>query len=507
MDLAEIEDVVQTLRASFKKGKTLSKESRHRNLNNLLRLLDDHADDFIDAMHKDFRKPPQEARGYEVDGTKAEITIHLNALDNLMKPKNVNDGSYLLMGKKTFLKPEPYGVVLIIGAWNYPLQLTLYPLVGAIAAGNCAVIKPSEITAEFAAALEKYLPQYLDQDCFRIVNGDKSVAENLLKCRFDYIMYTGNATVGRIIMEAASKHLTPVTLELGGKSPAVVDSRTSLSTAAKRIVWGKYVNDGQTCIAPDYVLCEKKVKDELITEMKRHAALFYGSDPQKSESLGRIINDRHFERVAKLLKDKEKYIVHGGEIDRADRYIAPTILVDVPLDDPLMQEEIFGPLLPVVAVDNLQKALDFINEREKPLVIYTFSDNSAFIDEVVQETSSGAVVVNDTLLHAGIDVLPFGGVGASGMGRYHGLYSFETFSHMKPCFVDPYFKYLDFSLIARYPPYTKQKERIVSLILKKFNKNELRVLFLIKLTLVVALVAVVFKFFQVDEMLGRIIGK
>ncbi|HYL51007.1 MAG TPA: aldehyde dehydrogenase family protein, partial [Acidimicrobiia bacterium] len=344
---------------------------------------------------------------------------------------------------------------LIIGPWNYPVQLVLAPLIGAIAAGNCAVLKPSEVAPHASRTLARILPEYLDPDAVAVVEGAVPETTALLAERFDHVFYTGNGAVGRIVMEAAAKHLTPVTLELGGKSPAIVDRHADVAVAARRIAWGKYVNAGQTCVAPDYVLVDAQLEDALLDRLRESVHQFYGADPRRSPDYARIVNDRHFERLQRLARDGE--IVYGGEHDAASRYFAPTALRNVPVGASVMQEEIFGPILPVIPVADVTAAIDFVNEREKPLALYLFSESQAVQERVVEETTSGGVALNATMMHLAVAELPFGGVGPSGIGAYHGRAGFDTFSHKKsvlakPTRIDP---------PIAYPPYTRLKEALI----------------------------------------------
>ncbi|XP_054994473.1 aldehyde dehydrogenase family 3 member A2 isoform X4 [Sorex araneus] len=387
------------------------------------------------------------------------------------------------MMDEAYVQPEPLGVVLIIGAWNYPIVLTIQPLIGAIAAGNAAIIKPSELSENTAKVLDKLLPQYLDQDLYVVINGGVPETTELLKQRFDHILYTGNTAVGKIVMEAAAKYLTPVTLELGGKSPCYIDRDCDLDVACRRIAWGKYMNCGQTCIAPDYVLCEPSLQSQVVQKIKETVKEFYGENIKESPDYERIINLRHFKRIQSLLEGQK--IAFGGEMDEATRYIAPIILTDVNPETKVMQEEIFGPILPIVPIKNVDEAINFINDREKPLAFYVFSRNNKLIKRMINETSSGGVTANDVIMHFTLNSLPFGGVGSSGMGAYHGKHSFDTFSHLRPCLL----KSLkgESANKLRYPPNSQSKvDWAKFFILKRFNKGKLGLLFLAFLGIVVA---------------------
>jgi aldehyde dehydrogenase (NAD+) len=348
--------------------------------------------------------------------------------------------------------------VLIIGPWNYPVQLVLAPLVGALAAGNAAVLKPSEVAAHTSRALARLIPRYLDGDAIAVIEGGVPETTALLDERWDHIFYTGNGTVGRVVMAAAAKHLTPVTLELGGKSPTIVDRSANLDVAARRIVWGKYINAGQTCVAPDYVLVDRRVEGPLSARMRDAVRQFYGDDPQASNDYGRIINDRHFARLARLIDDEGSgEVLYGGDRDEDDRYFSPTAVRNPELTSPIMQEEIFGPILPVIAVDDTASAIEFVNSREKPLALYVFAEETEVANRVIASTSSGGACVNATIFHLAVPGLPFGGVGASGMGAYHGRATFETFSHAKSVLTKP--TGIDPSIA--YPPYRGIKAKLL----------------------------------------------
>jgi len=345
--------------------------------------------------------------------------------------------------------------VLIIGAWNYPIQLTLLPLVGALSAGNCVVLKPSEVSEHTAQVLADLLPKYLDPKAVAVVNGAVPETQEVLAQRFDKILYTGNGMVGRIILQAAAKHLTPCILELGGKSPAVVDRNCDIKVAARRIAWGKWMNCGQTCIAPDYVMCEKSIQADLVRELEAASHEFFSKDPKSSESYARIINGRHYTRIRGLMSAGTTVMGGEKECDEKDKYIPPTIITDIDDKAPIMKEEIFGPVLPIKTVDSIDSAIRFINDHDKPLALYVFSNDDKVCERVLTQTSSGGAIANDTLMHAGVPQLPFGGVGASGMGAYHGKLSFEAFSHQRAVMV----KKLGMEGVnsIRYPPYSAKK--------------------------------------------------
>jgi aldehyde dehydrogenase (NAD+) len=453
-DIAKIPPLVQALRASFDAGTTRPISWRKGQLDQIARLMDDHGEDFLAALKADLGKPALEARITDISIVKSEAMLAKKHLARWMRPQKVRTPLEQHPASARILH-EPLGVVLIIAPWNYPVQLLFSPLVGAIAAGNCVVLKPSEVTPHVSELLGRLVPKYLDRGCVALVQGGADETSALLKERFDHILYTGNGSIGRIVMEAAAQHLTPVTLELGGKSPCIVDRDVDLEVTARRIVWGKFLNAGQTCIAPDYVLVHESRETELLDALKRCLREFYGENPKRSADFGRIVNERHHRRLAVLLKDGE--IVVGGEADESDRYIAPTILRNVSPQAAVMNDEIFGPILPVLTIRSIDEAIQFVNARPKPLALYIFTRDLKVEEEVLSRTSSGGACVNATLWHLANSNLPFGGVGPSGMGAYHGRDSFETFSHRKSVVrkstrVDP--------KIA-YPPYTKLKTQIL----------------------------------------------
>jgi aldehyde dehydrogenase (NAD+) len=449
------ETAVARLRSSFDSGRTRPLEYRQEQLAGLARLLKEREGEFESAIHQDLGRPSLEIYASEIALVASELALTRKKLRAWARPQRVPTSLVAQPGKSRIYH-DPLGVVLIIGPWNYPLQLVLAPLVGAIAAGNCAIVKPSEVVPTISAVLAARLPEYIDPECVQVVEGGVDETTELLAQQFDHIFYTGNGTVGRIVMEAAAKHLTPVTLELGGKSPCLVDQQTDLDVAARRIVWGKFYNAGQTCVAPDYVLVHQAVLEGLLSRLKETIHAFFGADPRQSPDYGRIVNARHHRRLMKLLPGSGT-IVTGGTADEDARFIAPTILRDVPANAPVMTDEIFGPILPVLGVSDMEQAIAFVNSRPKPLALYLFSSDPLIQESVLERTSSGGVTVNHALLHLTVPSLPFGGVGPSGMGAYHGRASFETFSHKKSVLVKP--TWLDPSIF--YPPYTAFKKKIV----------------------------------------------
>lgn len=449
--------LVADVRGGFDDRITRPIEWREAQLDALARMLEDHTERFEEALRADLGKSAIESWTTEIGFSINDIAHQRDHLADWTAPRKVKTPLMFRPGTSRVV-PQPKGVALIIAPWNYPLQLLIAPMAAAIAAGNAVIAKPSEMSPAVSEALVELCATHLDQRAVRVVAGGVDESTALLEQRFDHIFFTGGTRVGKVVMRAAAEHLTPVTLELGGKSPAIVAADANIGVAARRIVWGKFTNSGQTCIAPDYLLVERSVRDRLVDEMVSVIGEFYGDDPQRSDDYGRIVNADHHDRLAQLLGDRRSGRMHtGGSTDAADRYIAPTVFVDPDPDGPLMQEEIFGPLLPVVAVDSIDDAVAFVNERPKPLALYVFSDDDDIVDDVVERTSSGGVGVNNTLLHIAPPDLPFGGIGPSGMGAYHGRAGFDTFSHLRSVY-DRGVR-LDPSLI--YPPFGGLKERLI----------------------------------------------
>jgi aldehyde dehydrogenase (NAD+) len=445
--------LVARLRATYATGRTRPVAWRRQQLQQLRALLTEHEDDLLAALATDLGKPRLEAWATDVGFVVNEIDHALKHLNRWTRPSRVRTPLATKPSRGRVIR-EPLGAVLIIAPWNYPVQLALSPLIGAIAAGNVAVVKPSEVAPATAAALGRLVPQYLDADAFAIVEGAVPETTALLDQRWDHIFYTGNGRVGRVVMEAAARNLTPVTLELGGKSPAIVDASANLEVAARRIAWGKFLNAGQTCIAPDYVLVAKGLEDRFVELVRRCVFDFYGQDPKASADFARIVNGSHFDRLVSLLDSGTAAV--GGEHDAATRFIAPTVLRDVLPESPVMQEEIFGPILPVLPVTDVEEAIAFVNGREKPLALYVFADDRKVQEAVLDGTSSGGACVNATLFHVAVADLPFGGVGDSGIGAYHGKASFDVFSHAKSVLKRSTRPDPDLA----YPPYTDRKEKL-----------------------------------------------
>ncbi len=451
--IGSIAGVVDGVRAEFRSGRTKPIAWRKQILRQLRNLLVTHESALLAALASDLGKPNLEAWVSELGFTMTDIDHTLVNLDQWAAHRKVATPTTLLPGSSAIV-PEPVGVVCVIAPWNYPVQLLLVPMIAAIAAGNAVVAKPSELTPATSAALGDLL-RALNDPAIAIVQGGVAETTELLVHRFDHIIYTGNGRVGRVVMRAAAEYLTPVTLELGGKSPAIVSSQANIEVAARRIVWGKFVNAGQTCIAPDYVLVERPVHDALVEAMGKAITQFYGADPKASVDYARIVNEPHFHRLEKLL-DSGK-VAAGGQSDVDTRYIAPTILTEVALDSPVMDEEIFGPILPVLAIDSLDDAVRIVNGGDTPLALYSFSETDAENDRLIDEIQSGGACVNGTLFHIVNPYLPFGGKGESGMGAYHGQAGFDTFSHLRS--VHKRSTKIDPPLL--YPPFTEKKAKIV----------------------------------------------
>ncbi|MFD8810364.1 aldehyde dehydrogenase family protein [Streptomyces sp. NPDC059627] len=428
-------DVVARLRAAFRTGRTKPIEWRTGQLRRLRAMLTEGGAEIAAALHADLGKSTREAYGSEIDFTIREIDHTLEHLDEWLRPEPAPVPAHLGGDTTAWTQYDPLGVVLVIAPWNYPAQLLLAPVAGALAAGNAVVAKPSEVAPATSAVLARLLPAYLDTEAVAVVEGGIPETTALLAERFDQIFYTGNGVVGRIVMRAAAEHLTPVALELGGKSPAFVDRDTDLAVVAQRLARGKFLNAGQTCVAPDYVLTDPETAKALEPALAKAVQELFGSEPKESGEYGRIVNERHFDRLSGLLGSGR--VAVGGDTDRAAKYIAPTVLTDVDPESPVMREEIFGPILPIVTVPDLDSAIGFVNDRDKPLALYVFSESDGTRDRFAAETSSGALGHGLPVAHLTVSDLPFGGVGESGMGSYHGRYSIDTFSHRKAVLAKP----------------------------------------------------------------------
>lgn len=443
----------------FNTGITKDYEYRMEKLCVLRRAIKRFEKEIIDALKKDLNKPKFEAYETEIGIVLEELNFMIRNLARYMKHKVVRTPITQFYSTSRIYS-EPYGVVLIVSPWNYPFQLTIAPLIGAIAAGNCAVLKPSNYSPHTSAIIEKIIKCCYHEAYVTVVQGGRKENEMLFAQPFDYIFFTGSVTVGKIVMEAAAKNLTPISLELGGKSPCIVDKTANIELAARRIVWGKFLNAGQTCVAPDYLYVDRKVKDELIQKMKKYILRFYGKDASTNEDFPRIISEKHYRRLLGLTKDC--HIAYGGQSNDETLQIAPTVLDQVTWESAVMEEEIFGPILPILEFDHLKDVIADINRHPKPLALYYFTTSKKNEQQIIKNISYGGGCINDTIMHLASSHLPFGGVGNSGMGSYHGKESFHTFSHKKSVLKKTNLIDMPF----RYPPYTKQKFDLIKKVLK-----------------------------------------
>ncbi|WFD01494.1 hypothetical protein MOBT1_000159 [Malassezia obtusa] len=468
----KIPKIVDSLRSSFLSGKTRCLEYRKRQLKQFAYLVADHEADFTKAIAQDLGRPPMETGFGEIITIKNEIIEAIEKLSSWAKPKSVSGGlAYALHTKK--VRKEPKGTVLVLGAWNYPITVQLGPVVGAIAAGNTVVLKPSELAPHSAQLIADLWPKYMDPELTLVVNGGIEESSTLLDQRFEHIFYTGNGRVGRIVAEKAAKWLCPTTLELGGKSPVIIDRSANLKIAAHRVLWAKSFNTGQTCIAPDYVLIERSIQDKFVAELIKAAREFWPAMDKDARDFGRIVNERHWKRISDLIAKSEGEVVFGGNqyADEASKFLPLTVLMNVKPTDSTMSDEIFGPVLPLLPYDDLREAVDFVNAHDQPLALYMFTSSDDVRDYILNYTRSGAAVRGDMLLHFVINDLPFGGTGPSGYGTYHGQASFDCFSHDR-AFVDAPSSGLlgvviEKIMAMRYPPYLPLKLTLFRLVLSK----------------------------------------
>jgi aldehyde dehydrogenase (NAD+) len=464
---AQLEALFARLQAARWRVAATSADQRKAKLRALLEALLAHRKEAQEALHADFRKAPEEVDLTELYPVISEIKDALRHLTRWMKPLKVPT-PIGFFGAASTIVHEPKGVTLIISPWNYPIYLTLGPLVSALAAGNCAVIKPSEFTPHTTAFLRKLLAGLFPEEEVALVEGDAEASQALSALPFDHIFFTGSPAVGKVVMKAAAEHLTSVTLELGGKSPVLVDADANLREAARKIAWGKCLNAGQTCVAPDYVLVHDKVHDALVQHLKEAFSAFYGDTPeqrQASPDLARIINERHFQRLKSLLDGSGAQVAFGGETDAPSRYLSPTLLTGVDPASPVMQEEIFGPLLPILKVSDMDAAVAFVNARPKPLALYVFSGHRAAAESLIARTTAGGGCINDTVLHFAHTGLPTGGVNTSGIGKAHGVHGFQAFSNARGI-VRQRTRFSAIQLM--YPPYTGFVRRMINLTLRYF---------------------------------------
>lgn len=456
--MSDIERILQKQRDFFDNGVTRSLPFRIEKLKLLKKVVLENEKEILEALKKDLNKAPFEAYATEVGIVLDELGYIIKHLPSWAKARNVKT-PVIHFPSSGYIMPEPYGISLIMSPWNYPFNLAIIPLIGSMSAGNCTVIKPSAYSANTSAVIARIIAENFDEEYISVIEGGRNENRQLLNEKFDYIFFTGSVSVGKTVMEAASKNLTPVTLELGGKSPCIVDKKVNIRLAAKRIIWGKLLNAGQTCVAPDYLLVHSDVKQELLIHMKEAITGLYGSDPCNNPEYPKIINEKHFNRLKDLLKCEN--IVAGGKYNEGSLKIAPTIIDRVKFEDPVMQEEIFGPIMPVLEYKELPEVIRAVNSRPKPLALYFFSTDKNNQKFIMNNISFGGGCINDTMVHIGTSSLPFGGVGESGMGGYHGRASFETFSHMKSVLNKS--NLLDIKL--RYAPY-KNNLKLLKKILK-----------------------------------------
>lgn len=458
MEADKISQLVADQKQIFSTGKTVPYPFRIKMLKSLKAAIIKHEDDIYNALWNDLHKSKFEAYASEIGFVLEELSYHIKNLKKWMKPKRVSSG-FTMFPATTYRYHEPLGNVLIIAPWNYPFQLLMAPLVGVVSAGNTAILKPSEYSKNTAAVIKTIISETFSKNYISVVNGDAKVSQVLLKLKFDHIFFTGSPRIGKIVMKAAAEQMTPVTLELGGKSPCIVDETAKIKLAATRIMWGKLLNAGQTCIAPDYLLVHETVKEQLLKAMVESIKSFYGSDAKQSPDYPRIISKPNMERLSTLIDKADIY--YGGTYSIEEKYFQPTLLDNVSFEDAVMQQEIFGPILPVITYRTIDEVIEKVNARPKPLALYLFTERKSVQKQILKRISSGGVSINDTLMHIVNNKVPFGGVGNSGIGGYHGFYSFELFSNHKP-----YVKrgtWLDVPI--RYAPYGN-KLKIIKWLMK-----------------------------------------
>lgn len=446
----DVDKIIEEHHSFYESKKSREIDFRINQLRSLKAAIKKYEYKIYEALYKDLGKCEFESYTTEVGFVLSSISHTIKNLKKWAKKEKVKTPLYLFPAK-SFIISEPYGTVLIIGPYNYPFQLLIEPLVGALAAGNCVVLKPSENVPNLSRVITEMITEAFPKEYIRSVEGGIETNTSLINGTFDYIFFTGSAQVGKIIMEAAARNLVPVTLELGGKSPVIVDESADIKVAAQRIIWGKTINVGQTCVAPDYVVVNNKVKDDLIKELRLQIQSFYGKDAMESKDYGRIVNERHFLRLKNILDKEEDKIIYGGKVNREKRYIEPT-LIDTSWEGAAMSEEIFGPILPIISFSNLDEVIGKIKKLSKPLALYLFTENYQVEEKVLEEISSGGACINDTITHLANPDLPFGGVGNSGIGAYHGEESFKTFSHRRSVVR----KTTKINIPIVFPPYNKK---------------------------------------------------
>ena len=455
----ELKKISEAQNAFFNTNQTKSLRFRQASLSKLRTLILDYQNEISEALFKDLHKSRHESWATEIGLVLSEIRVLKNNLSKWGKPKRVKS-PLVLFRSKSYIIPEPYGRVLIMSPWNYPFQLLFLPLVGAIASGNCVVLRPSSSAPHTSKLMKEMIEKTFPEEYIKFIDAPREAVQDIIKQNFDYIFFTGSAPVGKKIMEFAAQQLTPVSLELGGKNPCIVANNTNLDLAARRIIWGKFVNAGQSCVAPDYLLVQKEVKEKLLEKMKQKIIDYFGPEPSQSKDFTHIINSINTNRLGELMKGAR--IVHGGEVRPNENYVAPTILDNIDSNHPSMKEEVFGPILPVLEFDKIEDAIYFVNERPTPLCLYIFSSSSRIQKQVIENTSSGTVAINETKLQFANSYLPFGGKGNSGMGKYHGKSSFDTFTHYRSVLHKK--NKVDFSL--RYPVYNKRNLSVLKYFLK-----------------------------------------
>lgn len=426
----DVEQMIEEQRVFFYSGKTRETEFKKAQLQFLKETIKKYEKDVIKALYLDLHKSEFEAYSNEIGIVYDSISYMLANLEEFEQPEKAKTPIHFQPGK-SYIVREPYGVTLIIGPFNYPFQLVIEPLIGAIVGGNTAIVKPSESSIHTTAIVKKIIEETFDERYVRVVEGEKEEVQALIHAPFDFIFFTGSVAVGKVVAKAAAERLTPITLELGGKSPAIVDQTANLEVAAKRIAWGKFNNAGQTCVAPDYVLVHHSVYPKFVQLVKKAIGSFYGKNPQKSKDFGRIISERQFDRLEKLLQLEKENITCGGELDRNDLFIAPTIIEGINWNSPIMEDEIFGPIMPIMAYEELPRVISQVRQLPKPLAAYLFTENEKAADYFLQELPFGGGCINDCIIHVANMHLPFGGVGPSGVGAYHGKASYECFTHPK----------------------------------------------------------------------------
>lgn len=461
LELQDVQKILEEHNNFFYTGKTLSIDFRIEQLNKLREGIKKYEIEITEALRNDLGKHEFESYTTEIGFVLISIKEAIKNLKKWTKIKKVKTPVYLFPAKG-FIMSEPYGTVLIIGPYNYPFQLLIEPLIGAISAGNCAVLKPSEISQNVTAVIKRIISDIFDKKYIRCVEGTIETNTSLINSKFDYIFFTGSVGVGKVVMEGAAKNLIPVTLELGGKSPVIVDETANIKVAAQRIIWGKMINAGQTCIAPDYLIVHESIKNTLIEEMKKVIKEFFQENLRKSKDFGRIINERHFNRIKSIIEEDKEGIVYGGYTNKNEKYIELTLIEVSSWNCACMSEEIFGPILPILTYTHLDKAINKIRNMPKPLALYLFTSNKKIEQKILMEISSGGVCINDTITHVANPNLPFGGVGNAGIGSYHGEQSFITFSHKKSVLK----KTNKINLTILFPPYDKKKLKLIKKIMK-----------------------------------------